>query len=132
MHELLTTTEMGEADRLAIGANIPSLTLMENAGRAVADAAAAMVPAGSSILVLCGPGNNGGDGFVAARLLQNRGFPTSVLLLGTLQDLKGDAAHMAARWTGPSLETDATGPLPRSRPAHPRRTPLPTGPDTPP
>lgn len=136
MHELLTTAEMAEADRRAIGANIPSLTLMENAGRAVADTAAAMVPAGSQILILCGPGNNGGDGFVAARLLQNQGFSVSVLLLGSLENLKGDALHMAARWTGPTLETvrDVPAPDPSRTPGrtpsgHPR-TPLPIGPDT--
>ena len=144
MHELLTTAEMADADRRAIALNIPSLTLMENAGRAVADTAAAMVPAGSGILILCGPGNNGGDGFVAARLLQNLGFPVSVLLLGTLEKLKGDAAVMAARWTGPLLETgletgrddppdDPGADHPRSAGRSPTdhpRSPLPIGPDT--
>lgn len=133
MHELLTTADMAEADRLAISANIPSLTLMENAGRAVADTAAAMVPAGSQILILCGPGNNGGDGFVAARLLQNQGFSVSVLLLGSLENLKGDALHMAARWTGPTRETGRDTPAPnpsrtpgRTPSGHPAPTDLPT------
>lgn len=140
MHELLTTAEMADADRRAISANIPSLTLMENAGRAVADAAAAMVPVGSQILILCGPGNNGGDGFVAARLLKNQGFSASVLLLGSLENLHGDALHMAARWTGPTLETGRDAPAsdasrtpgrtPGRTPSGHPRTPLPIGPDT--
>jgi NAD(P)H-hydrate epimerase len=116
---------------------------METAGRAVADAAAAMVPPGSKILILCGPGNNGGDGFVAARLLQNQGFPVDLILLGALETLTGDAAAMAARWIGPTLETArdtaTAAPSPtsgRTPPGHLRtplghpRTPLPITPDT--
>lgn len=99
--ELLTNDEMGHADRLAIASGTPGVTLMENAGRAVADAAVGMAPPGRLISVLCGPGNNGGDGFVAARLLQERGYQIRLALLGDRGQLKGDAATMAARWPGP-------------------------------
>jgi ADP-dependent NAD(P)H-hydrate dehydratase / NAD(P)H-hydrate epimerase len=100
MHELLTTEEMAEADRRAVALGVPSLTLMENAGRTVADEAAKMVAPGAKIAVLCGPGNNGGDGFVAARLLRQRGFDVRVACLVSVDQLKGDATVMAGRWGG--------------------------------
>jgi ADP-dependent NAD(P)H-hydrate dehydratase / NAD(P)H-hydrate epimerase len=102
MFELLTPSEMGEADRLAIAGGTPGITLMENAGRAVADAAAARHPPGTRVAVVAGPGNNGGDGFVAARVLAERGYRVRVLLLGSAATLKGDAAAAAERWTGPT------------------------------
>src|ERR1700730_7367544 len=68
LNELLSNEEMAEADRLAIAAGIPGIELMENAGRAVADAVALRQPLGTSIVVVAGPGNNGGDGLGGPRL----------------------------------------------------------------
>jgi hydroxyethylthiazole kinase-like uncharacterized protein yjeF len=101
MIELLSTAEMAEADRRAIAGGVPGIALMENAGRAVADAVSRH-PLGRRIVVVAGPGNNGGDGFVAARILAERGYPVRVLLVGTLEKLKGDAATAAQRWNGPT------------------------------
>ncbi|HXT06907.1 MAG TPA: NAD(P)H-hydrate dehydratase [Roseiarcus sp.] len=98
--ELLTPEEMGRADRFAIAAGVPGLVLMERAGLAVARAAARAARARGRIVVLCGPGGNGGDGFVAARYLSAWGYPTTVYLLGDAHRLRGDSAEMAARWTG--------------------------------
>ena len=100
MIELLTTAEMAEADRLAIAGGIPGIALMENAGRAVADAAFRMLQ-GRRVVVVAGPGNNGGDGFVAARHLAERGLAVSVCFVGKRERLKGDAALAAQRWNGP-------------------------------
>lgn len=100
MHELLTTDEMARADRLAIAAGVCGLELMERAGAAVAWAVRERLPRGASVAVVCGGGNNGGDGFVAARLLTAWGYRVGVLLLGTREALRGDAAAMAARWSG--------------------------------
>ncbi len=101
MHELLTPAEMAEADRRTIAAGTPGSALMERAGRAVADRMAARHPLGTRIAVACGPGNNGGDGFVAARILRERGYRVRVLLLGSREALKGDAAAAAKLWPEP-------------------------------
>jgi ADP-dependent NAD(P)H-hydrate dehydratase / NAD(P)H-hydrate epimerase len=100
--ELLTTAEMAQADRLTIASGIPGIELMENAGRAVADHVSSRHPPGTRIAVVAGPGNNGGDGFVAARLLKERGYRARVLLLGEINRLKGDAREAAQHWNGPS------------------------------
>ncbi len=106
MIELLTPTEMAEADRLAIAAGTPGRRLMDRAGRAVADVVARR-PLGTRVAVVCGPGNNGGDGFVAARILAERGYPVTLALLGAAERLKGDAAEAAALWRGAVLAPEA-------------------------
>lgn len=90
-----TAAQMREMDARAAGEfGMPSLLLMENAGRAVADRALAMLNAGSrgaTVRVLCGPGNNGGDGFVAARHLLSRGVRVECVLAGDPAAVHGDA-----------------------------------------
>ncbi len=93
-------------DRWAIEeVGVPSLELMEAAGRAVAEAVAGLAPEGP-IRVVCGKGNNGGDGFVAARLLREMGFEVEALLLWPGEELRGDAAVNFERFGGELLEGD--------------------------
>ena len=94
--EVLSNAQMAAADKFTALAGTPTLTLMENAGRAVADAITARF-APCAVAVLCGPGNNGGDGFVVARLLSERGF--QVRLAGW-DSYDGDAGAMAGQWQG--------------------------------
>lgn len=96
---LLSVAEMYEADRAAMEAGISGDTLMEAAGRGVADAVFE-IGAARPVVVLCGPGNNGGDGFVAARYLKEAGWPVRLALLGDAGALKGDAKRNADRWDG--------------------------------
>jgi hydroxyethylthiazole kinase-like uncharacterized protein yjeF len=101
--KILTAAETREVDRLTTErAGIPSLTLMENAGRSVAEFISARFPSFTQrkILVLCGKGNNGGDGFVVARHLLQMGAKPLIYLLADPRELKGGAAVNFGRWNG--------------------------------
>src|ERR1700742_4612435 len=100
--EILTTTEMYAADQYAVDHGTPSLVLMENAGRAVADAITE-IWSPRPVCVLCGPGNNGGDGFVVARHLLEAKWEVWVESLVDPRTLKGDALHMAKLWKGETI-----------------------------
>jgi len=100
--EVLTTAEMERADRLTIAAGTPGFALMLSAGQAVAEAAMDLVEEGP-ILVVAGPGNNGGDGFVAAAELVAQGRDVSVILMCERDHLQGDAASAARGWKYPVL-----------------------------
>jgi hydroxyethylthiazole kinase-like uncharacterized protein yjeF len=101
-NEILTVGQCYEADRYAATHGVPTLALMENAGGAVADEICKRWSPRPTA-VLCGPGNNGGDGYVVARLLRDRGWDVWVETLVDVAMLKGDAAEMARRWTGKTI-----------------------------
>ena len=101
MIEILSNAEMSQADRLTIAGGVAGIALMEKAGAAIAEAVAARRPGGGRVVVVAGPGNNGGDGFVAGRLLGARGFKVELLLAGKTERLKGDAGLAAKAWAGP-------------------------------
>jgi len=96
---LLDVNQMGEADRLTVVAGTPSNLLMENAGGSVAQAIIKRWSA-RPVTIMCGPGNNGGDGFVTARHLVEAGWSVRLALLGAREGLKGEAHHHAERWSG--------------------------------
>ena len=96
---LLDVSQMGEADRLTVASGKSVIELMENAGSAVAHQIEKRWSA-RCVIVLCGPGNNGGDGFVTARQLSAAGWPVRVALLGSRDHLNGAARHHAELWRG--------------------------------
>jgi NAD(P)H-hydrate epimerase len=96
--ELLTRGEMGTIDEISIAAGVPGIDRIEMAGAAVAEIAMAMCPSPGPVLVMCGRGNNGGDGYVAARLLAERGYEVRLAAIGN--ELRGDAAEARSRWKG--------------------------------
>lgn len=96
--EILSVAEMGAADRAAIAAGTPGSVLMERAGLAVAEAIIERFPV-QPCVILCGPGNNGGDGYVVARRLAGAGWPIRTASLDRGR-LAGDAAQASRRWNG--------------------------------
>jgi len=106
--KILTAAEMREVDRLSTERHgVPSLDLMENAGKSVAEFVQSRFSdfAARHIAVLCGKGNNGGDGFVVARHLLRMGAKPAVYLVADAQEVKGDAATNLKRWKTASGKT---------------------------
>jgi hydroxyethylthiazole kinase-like uncharacterized protein yjeF len=102
--KIVTAEEMRAIDRATSGRfGVPSLTLMENAGAAVADYVLSRHAAAGRIVVFCGKGNNGGDGFVVARRLHEQGRKVKVILLADARDLRGDAAVMFGKLPGAAV-----------------------------
>ena len=96
--KIVTAAEMREIDRATTQRfGVPSLTLMENAGTAIANFVISRYPSAERVGVICGKGNNGGDGFVAARRLKAAGKEVRVVLLAEPAELRGDAAEMFAK-----------------------------------
>ncbi len=96
--ELLTPAEMAAADQATIARGVPGIDLMERAGASVAALAQRLAKTRGRVAILCGPGGNGGDGFVAGRLLAERGYSVELFLLGVREALRGDPALAAERY----------------------------------
>ena len=105
MPAIITPQEMYLAEQKVIQNGVPGFELMRRAGRAVGDILNANYPMGD-VAVLCGPGGNGGDGFVAAARLHELGRRVSVYSLVAISALAGDAAQAAALWSGPIASLD--------------------------
>lgn len=112
--KIVSTEEMRAIDRSTSEQfGVPSLALMENAGAAVAQAAIREFPGAEHFAVVCGKGNNGGDGFVAARKLKEAGKDVGVVLLAKSEDVRGDAAVMLQRMALPFVSVTCSEDLQR-------------------
>ncbi len=109
MHEVLTVAEMAEADKHAVATTMSVRKLMENAGRAVADEIEKRWQKRPTA-VICGPGNNGGDGYVCARYLKERGWDVWVESICDKSVLMDDAAYAASNWDGPTYLAERKAP----------------------
>ncbi len=96
-YKILSNEQMAAADRATIESGVPSFTLMRNAARVVFEEIAQLFPQGS-VLVLCGPGNNGGDGFLLAQILDEAGWSVDLACFTKISALSGDVAHAAREW----------------------------------
>jgi ADP-dependent NAD(P)H-hydrate dehydratase / NAD(P)H-hydrate epimerase len=114
--KIVTAAEMRAIDRATTERfGIPSLTLMENAGTAVADCVLTHHAAARCIVVFCGKGNNGGDGFVAARQLHQKGKTVQPILLADPAELRGDAAVMFGKLPSPPIAVHSSQELKSDR-----------------
>jgi len=107
---LMSVAEMAAADAAAPGFGMPSMELMEHAGRAVADEIGKRFTPRPTA-VLCGPGNNGGDGYVAARVLRQRGWPVWCETISETVALRGDGAQAFGRWDGATMAVSPDNPM---------------------
>jgi NAD(P)H-hydrate epimerase len=105
-HQLLSAEQMAKADQATIKAGVPAETLMEHAAQAVTDEIVRCFAA-RPVVVLAGPGNNGGDGFAVARQLAARGYKVTVAALAMPADLKGESARMAKAFKGKTVPLSA-------------------------
>lgn len=108
--EILTTSQAAEVDRLTALSGTPLVRLMENAGRQVANEIARRWSP-CEVLVLCGPGNNGGDGYVVARHLQARGFDVDLVAYASHAKASDEARQMASLWRGAVRPFNADDPI---------------------
>lgn len=103
---VLSAQQMRACEQVAVQAGTPLIVLMERAGLAVAETVMARYSKCPTV-ILCGPGNNGGDGFVAARHLSAKGWPVRILLFGKVEDLTAEAKVAASRWRGAVMTATA-------------------------
>src|SRR5215475_8161339 len=114
--KITTAEEMRAIDRATSESfGVPSLTLMENAGTAVADYVLLHHAAARRVVIFCGKGNNGGDGFVAARRLHQQGKKVQVILLANPSDLRGDAGMMFSRLPAAAIAVQTSDELKSDR-----------------
>ena len=112
-HEILSSHQMKEAEKAVCSGKTSLFTLMQRAGKAVADEIISRYEK-QPVLVICGAGNNGGDGFIVASTLLKKKWDVTLACCVDIQDLQGDAARASDTWTGDVLSLDGLEELPES------------------